>query len=463
MRRAGTSRTLRLSTACFLAALSAAAPARALAESEASEIELSESVEQDGTQASSAADAGGVERTDSFDGPDEPLGRLRQVEQRNKEIDSLFPVSPLGWLHDTTERAKNSLYDATGLNLVLVFAHLFQGMTDSIGGEDDIGTATTMDFLGAWDLFHKGRSTQAQAVFHVQSRWDYGSTGPEDLGAASLGSAIGTADTYAESRDTFILRNLYWRQGTPETGWVYRLGKITPDAILSSSPHLDSQTTFLPSAGTGPFAIALPDSGLGAVGAWYINDRVALAGLISDANGDRTDFGDLGEGDLFEALELHVKIAPRTPKAPYSKLTLWHTDGTKNGEPMNAEFGPDGWGFFLMHQQELTADGRLIGIARYGHGFDDAAVFDDLAAVHLLFYEPRLLTRLKHDVVGAAFNWGNTPVDGARDEYNVEVFYRFPLFPNVDTTFSYQSVINPAFTRDVDHASVFSMRLRTAF
>jgi hypothetical protein len=112
----------------------------------------------------------------------------------------------------------------------------------------------------------------------------------------------------------FVLRNLYWRQGSSETGWVYRLGKITPDALLGSSPHLDSQTTFLPSGGTGPFAIALPDSGLGAVGAWYFNDRVGLAG-------DRFDSGDIGEGDFLKAAELQVKIAPSTPEAGYSKLT----------------------------------------------------------------------------------------------------------------------------------------------
>ena len=55
------------------------------------------------------------------------------------------------------------------------------------------------------------------------------------------------------------------------------------------------------------------------------------------------------------------------------------------------------------------------------------------------------------------------PVEGSRDEYNVEVFYRFPLFPGVDTTLSYQSVINPALNPNFDHASVFSLRLRSVF
>ena len=409
------------------------------------------------TEASPAAWAG------EGDKPTEPASLVPLTEERREQKDSLFPVAPLGWLRDGTGTAKQSLYDATGLDLAAVLTHVFQGVSDSIDGEDDTGMATTMDFAGVWDLFHKGRPTQAQAIFHVQSRWDYSTTGPEDLGAVSVGSIIGTADTFSEYSQSFVMRNFYWRQGAPETGWVYRLGKITPDALISSSPYLDSQTTFLPSGGTGPFAVALPDSGFGAVGALYFGDRTAVVGLVSDANADRTDRGDIGEGDFFTAAELHVKIAPKTAKAPYSKLTLWHTDGTKDGKAVNAQAGPSGWGYFLMHQQELTHDGRWIGILRYGKSFDNSAVYDEMAAAHLLLYEPRFSSRLKNDVIGAAFNWARAPVEGSRSEYHFEVFYRFPLFPGVDTGLSYQHIIDPALTRDVDDVSVFSLRLRAAF
>jgi hypothetical protein len=83
--------------------------------------------------------------------------------------------------------------------------------------------------------------------------------------------------------------------------------------------------------------------------------------------------------------------------------------------------------------------------------------------VHFLLNEPRIFSRFKSDAIGTAFNWAKLPVPGTRDEYHFEVFYRFPLFPKVDTSFSYQSVFNPALTRDIDHASVFSLRLRTVF
>jgi hypothetical protein len=407
--------------------------------------------------------ARGGESTDSLDGPDEPTRLLRRIEERGAQRDSLLPVSPLGWLRDATGEAKDDLYDATGLKLGTMLAHVFQGISDKIPGEDAWGTATTMDLVAAWHLLHRDEPTVGQLVGHLQMRWDYDTTGPEDLGANSLASAIGTADTFAKYSQLFVYRNLYWRQGSAEAGWVYRLGKITPDSFVNTSSHLASDSNFLPSGGTGAFAIAYPDSGLGAAAAWHFNDRVALGGLVSDANGDRLDFGDIDKGDVFVAGELQVKVFPRTPKAPYSKFTIWHTDGTEERAASNAMLGPSGWGVYAMHQQELTADGRAIAILRFGKSFNDSAVYDRQAAVHLLLYEPRVLTRLKNDLIGAAFNWAKTPLTGARSEYNVEVFYRFPIFPHVDTTLSYQSVINPAFTRDVHHASVFSFRIRTTF
>ncbi|MDH3900894.1 MAG: carbohydrate porin [Gammaproteobacteria bacterium] len=403
-----------------------------------------------------AGDAGGLSH------PQDPRNLLPHVRQRSTQKDSLFPVSPLTWLHDSTNQAKQDLYAATHLKLGLVFTHLFQGLSESLPDEDRRGTSSQLNFVGTWELLHRGKPTQGQFYFDVEGRWDYGTTGPTPLGAAGLGSSTQTANGYAEYDPTFIVRNGYWHQGSPQAGWSYRLGKITPDQILSTSSHLSPFATFLPTASTGPFAMGLPDSGFGTVGAWYVNDRATLVGLVSDANADRTDSGDIGEGDFFTAAELQFKIAPRTPKAGYSKLTLWHTDGTEDGRPINGQTGPSGWGVMGKLEHELTADGRAIGILRYGKSFDNSALYEQLASAHFLLYDPPGPSQLQNDLIGMAFTWATVPQSGTRGEYNAEVFYRFPIFPHVDTTLSYQSVFNPAFDRDNDHASVYSLRLRTS-
>ena len=70
---------------------------------------------------------------------------------------------------------------------------------------------------------------------------------------------------------------------------------------------------------------------------------------------------------------------------------------------------------------------------------------------------------LQYDLIGTALNWARASAAGARDEANFEVFYRFPFFTGMDTTLSYQYVINPALTREFDRASVISLRLRAVF
>jgi len=65
--------------------------------------------------------------------------------------------------------------------------------------------------------------------------------------------------------------------------------------------------------------------------------------------------------------------------------------------------------------------------------------------------------------VGVSYNWIDAVTEGARREQNVEIFYRFPLFPGFDTTLSYMAVINPSLDHSNDFASVFSLRLVTVF
>ena len=397
------------------------------------------------------------------DDPHDPGEFLSAVQERGAQKESVFRMSPLAGLHETTDKAKEELYDATNLKLGLSLTHLSQWLSESLPGEDTSGSATELDFVTAWELYDQGEPTQGQVFFHLQGRWDYGTTGPEDLAAGSLGSLNGTANSFSAYSPAFLMRNLYWQQGSQEAGWTYRIGKITPDAILATSAHISAQTAFLSTTGIGSFVNGYADSGLGVVGAWYINDRIKLLGLFSDANGDRYDFGDINEGDYYKALELGVKIDPRTPKAGYSKVTLWHTDGTQDGLPSNGQLGPDGWGYFLKHEQELTDDGRAIGILKYGQSFEDAAFYEQQAGGYFLLYDPTGLGHLKNDLFGVGYSWAQATETTARDESGLEVFYRFPIYPLVDMTLAYQSVFNPALDPDNDQASVFSIRLRTTF
>ena len=399
---------------------------------------------------------------------EDPEVQLRAIRRkREAPTSSLFSSSPLTPIRSTTHELEARVYEATNIKFGTVFNTLLQGLSDEIPGEDDYGMATSMSLIGTWDAYHPTAPTQGQVTFEVQGRWDWGTTSPTDLGPDSLGALTFTANPFEAYTPTFLVRNLYWRQGGQEVDspWVYRIGRITPDALLSTSTHLNGFTTFLPVAGTGPFAIAFPDSGLGWVGGWFVNDWLTVAGLISDANADRFDFGDIDEGDFFTAVEFQVKVLPLTDNAGYSKITIWHNDGNKFGNTINGSTGKEGWGVFIKHEQELTRDGRAVALARWGRSYQDSAIYDKQAAAHFLLYDPFQTGCHENDLynadlVGLGYNWVQ-PTGVPRDESNVELFYRFPLFPYVDVTFSYQAIINPALDPSNDYGSAFSMRFRS--
>jgi hypothetical protein len=193
-----------------------------------------------------------------------------------------------------------------------------------------------------------------------------------------------------------------------------------------------------------------------------------VAGLVSDSNADRHEFGDLGAGDFFTAVELQVKILAITEKAGFSKVTFWHNDGTKTGNAINGSTGKEGWGVFIKLEQELSRDGRAVAIARWGRSFRDSALYEHQAGGSFVLYDPFHTGKFDEDfftgdLFGAAYNWVQPSAPGARDESNLEFFYRFPLFPETDATLSYQAIFNPALEPNIDSASVFSFRIRSTF
>ena len=391
----------------------------------------------------------------------DPKNILKDIETRATHKIGLIPFSPLQPFRDRFKDFNDSLYRRAGMKLGLSFHHLFQGASNVLPGTADSGTATDTDITGSWELFRRGQPTMGELMFSVEGRWDYDTVGPQDIGFGSVATAGGTANTFSAYDPSFILRNLFYRQGGEEAGWVYRLGKITTDALFLTNRHISPNATFLPNAGTGVFAAGYADSGLGVAGAWYLNDRIYIGGGVADSNGDRFNWGDIGAGQFYKGVELGVKINPLTEKASFSKLLFWHTDGTKDRQPINANTGESGWGFAMVAEQELTYDGRLVLIGRYGRSFEGAAIYDQQAGLHLVYYDP--FGRFKNDAIGTAFNWVDSTFENTRDEYNWETFYRFPLLPDVDTTLSYQAVFDPAFTTDFDFSSVYSLRMTTSF
>ena len=237
--------------------------------------------------------------------------------------------------------------------------------------------------------------------------------------------------------------------------------------ILVSGPqaldfvqHLTPNNACLSFTCTGAFSIGVPDSGIGFSGAWHVNDRFKILGGVNDANADRYDFGDIGEGEFFKVIDFNVKIWPVTEKAGYSRFTLWQVD--ENGGS-NGALGPKGWGYHILLEQELSSDGSLVGIAKYGRSMKGSAFYRRQGVLALVKYEPDWFTGINNDSVGASFSVMKAWIDNTQTEKNLEFWYKFPLTPKLQTSLHYQGIFNPSLRFDKDYASAWSIRFTTAF
>ena len=177
-------------------------------------------------------------------------------------------------------------------------------------------------------------------------------------------------------------------KASKEAGWLYRVGRITVDQIFSTSRHISPALTFQPILGTGPFVIALADTGWGAAGAWYFTDRVGVIAAVHDADSNRQDFVTPDGNSLYSDRGWRPdRSADRQGGLLEAHPVAYGRDQRRATD--QRESGPAGWGYMLKLENELTADGRAIGILRYGRSYDGSALYRQLAGAHWLLYDPQ--------------------------------------------------------------------------
>ena len=406
-----------------------------------------------------------ADASDAFGGNNqEPGVMLQEIAQRRTQRAALFQTHPLKPLHDGAAKWNKDLYEEAHVDLGASIHHLFQWLSESIPGTDDWGTGTDMDVIARWDVLNRGEPMQLSVTGHIEGRYNWGTTGPQALGAVAVGSTLGTGNTYDSYVPVAVLRNFYFQLGGTKSKGAIRAGKITPDGMYGITRHLTPNISCLSWACTAAFAIGVPDSGVGVVGAWHFNDRFKIKGSVNDSNASRFNWGDVSAGDFFTAIDFGVKIWPLTEKAGYSTFTLWHNDGTKDGSGGNGGTGKEGWGYYFLHEQELTRDGNLVAIFKYGRSMKESALWERHANIALVMYEPSLIGTITNDSVGISWAMARaTGEDVTGREQTVELWYKFPLFPGLDTTLHYQAVFNPTYDPTNDVVSAFSLRFTTAF
>ncbi len=403
--------------------------------------------------------------------PDDIQNRLKGSPVTKE---SLIPFAPLQPLQDAWKYLDDSIESEIGLDLGLSITTAFTQMTESLPGTDDHAFGYEVAFFGQWPLLAKETEWEGFLSFLVQGRDAmFTDVSPGSL-FVNAGSLAGPVDSFDDDQG-FVLREMWWQQGSKDAGLMYRIGKIAPDTIVGSVSQFDSANIdFLALGQVVKLSARFPDPGFGAAIGFYpegdSKHQPHLQLYISDQNGDRQDTGDIGEGEFFKGAEIGFRPFPQTDNAPFWRFAAWHAD------EQDKEGISSGYGILTKIEQELDSDGRFIGVLNYGHSWDASFARNQLTA-RLVIEDPfRFINPnvdLAGDRLGLGASWVDPAVSGGRDEFNLEIYYRFPLFPNLDVTFDAQYMIDPALipivedaspgTKTFDDVFAFTVRFRTEF
>ena len=166
--------------------------------------------------------------TSTFGGSNQDPEHLLDQIENSREVrrDALFGKAPLGPLHDATSQWSKDFYEKTNIQVGTSIHHLFSWLTNEIEGEDDFGTATDADIILRWDVLNRGEPNMSSITFHLESRWDWGTSGPMNIGQTSLGQLGSVGNSFAKYVPVSIIRNFYWQTGGPKSKGALRLSLI---------------------------------------------------------------------------------------------------------------------------------------------------------------------------------------------------------------------------------------------
>jgi porin len=260
------------------------------------------------------------------------------------------------------------------------------------------------------------------------------------------------------SDEEFRVTNLYWRQRLAKKRVVLLAGFLDAtdfvDVYAMASPWLHFMNLAF---STGSAAIALPNDGLlGLAAATWINENVYAIASIGDNASDPTDpfagfdrFFNVNE--YFTSLEVGWTTGHDRAYFDNIHLTLWHSD--KKSEAGD----PDGWG--LNASATWYVQGKWLPFLRGGYAEDGGSLLQKSlgAGVGYQWVPGR-------DLVGLAFNWGQpnetTWGPDLRDQYTMEMFWRWQVAEQLAITPDLQLLGNPANNPDADAIWVFGLRAR---
>ena len=379
----------------------------------------------------------------------EDIGFL--LQQTDQSVDALFSHGPMQPLYDVWKPLTEHLKDRAGLDLGMNYTAIYQNSSYVRAGSKD-AAGGDYDFFGSWHLCDSDECGPASLVFSSESRdW------LDNIPPAALDTGTTSGTIVGFGRQDFSLVQLYWEQGTPEDGFLFRLGRMDPALIWDGGRYVSSNFAFLSPAYSDTLPMALPGAGLGFAAAIYPTEETYITAGFHDANGRRTTAGFdtfFNNGEYFSAVEFGWFPNEGEADEGLYHVTLWNIDARRNaGRPGDS-------GIALTMEQQVGCTGNIVPFLRYAHASRGINGIRQNASVGVGFEE---VFGRNFDLIGVAASWEEPANQTLRDQYIVEAFYRFHVTPLIHVTPDIQIVMNPAGAPTKDTVAIPGLRLRMIF
>ncbi len=362
---------------------------------------------------------------------------LRDPVFRFPSIDKAFEP----WL-DT----KNNVKEEHGLAFGIDYNTLFQGLSDSLTGEDK-GNLGILRLYGLWDLFENEAGDTGSLSFKIdhRHRW-FRDLAPSDL--ASQAGYIGVTGTLFSDTDGLTLIDFNWQQTFSNGDAGIIIGRFDPNDYMGVLGYVNPWTTFSNVSILLNSSVAFPDASVGVGGGTWFADQWYVKGAINDANGVVTETDAFSGGsEFFKFVELGWSPTKADRHFKNVHVIAWDVDEREDAG-IEAAHG------MMIGANWTTADKRWMGFVRGGWSSGTAPIYDETYTAGFL-----RKFRRSSDLLGIALNWGDVP-GNLGSQTTGEIFYRLQFAQNFAITPSIQLLKDPALNDQHGKIWVYSVRMR---
>ena len=419
-----------------------ASPAVTLAQSTSDEASESSTQRQGFSQRRSRL--GYTQTTPAFAGPNSPQG---EIEETDREVEPALRFPQIDEAFEPWRDWKSNANKEHGVQLSAHYSTLYQGLSDSLTGEDQASGGVLRATL-KWTLTGRGTADEGALNVMVDHRHGFRDVTPADL--ASEAGYIGLTGLFYNDMGLALI-NLNWTQtlNSGKAGLV--VGRYDPNDYQNVLGMVNPWTLFSNLAVNLDSTVALPDSSWGIGGGSWLTDNWYVLGGINDANGLGSDNLEFFDGGAEFYKYLHVGWSPSQGERYFRNVHVlaWHVDD-REAVGLESAHG-------ISFAANWTFDDRWMPYARLGFSKGSTPIYNESVTVGLI---RKFLYR--SDMVVLSVNHGSPPDDSLRDQTTIEAFWRFQFSRGLAITPSVQLLLDPSLNPTEDRVWVWGFRFRFA-